>query len=270
MLDERPPRRRPTRRTSSGDALELPFEDGAFERVFTGHFYGHLEAPERERFSARPGGSPRARDRRLGAPTGRPREEWQERILNDGSRWQVFKRFFEPEALAAELGGGDDASSPGRWFVAVRCLTRRRSRYRSIASLQRDNRRLPRAAPRPGFPLESLPVVSGCAASARTCSGRRRGSSRARSAALARPRRADAAPLAPARRGRVLRDLLLRLGHALLPGPAPRGPRRPDADAARAGALLVLARMGASPPAPRARRHRRRPRSSPAARPDER
>ncbi len=25
-----------------GDALDLPFADGTFERVFTGHFYGHL------------------------------------------------------------------------------------------------------------------------------------------------------------------------------------------------------------------------------------
>ena len=32
------------------DALQLPFEDDSFDRVFTGHFYGHLEAPEREAF----------------------------------------------------------------------------------------------------------------------------------------------------------------------------------------------------------------------------
>jgi hypothetical protein len=48
-----------------------------------------------------------------------PREEWQERVLNDGSSWQVFKRYFEPEALATELGGGDTVFA-GRWFVAVR------------------------------------------------------------------------------------------------------------------------------------------------------
>jgi hypothetical protein len=45
--------------------------------------------------------------------------ERQERILNDGSRWQVFKRFFEPAELASELGGGDTLFA-GRWFVAVR------------------------------------------------------------------------------------------------------------------------------------------------------
>jgi uracil-DNA glycosylase len=39
-------------------------------------------------------------------------------------------------------------------------LTRRRSSYRSIASLQRDNR-VCRACVEAGYPLESLPVVSG-------------------------------------------------------------------------------------------------------------
>ena len=32
------------------DALELPFEDGSFDRLFTGHFYGHLEEEARVRF----------------------------------------------------------------------------------------------------------------------------------------------------------------------------------------------------------------------------
>jgi uracil-DNA glycosylase len=39
-------------------------------------------------------------------------------------------------------------------------LTRRRSSYRSLTSLQRDNRRC-RACVEAGFPLESLPVVEG-------------------------------------------------------------------------------------------------------------
>jgi uracil-DNA glycosylase family 4 len=39
-------------------------------------------------------------------------------------------------------------------------LTRRRSSYRSLASLQRDNRRC-RACLEAGFPLESLPVLEG-------------------------------------------------------------------------------------------------------------
>ncbi len=42
----------------TADALELPFEDGSFDRLFTGHFYGHLEEDDAEcAFSARPGGS---------------------------------------------------------------------------------------------------------------------------------------------------------------------------------------------------------------------
>jgi len=103
-----------------GDALSLPFEDGAFERVFTAHFYGHLEDGDRERFVAEA--------RRL-APElvvvdsalreDVEPEERQERILNDGSRWEVYKRYFEPDALARELGGGDTVFA-GRWFVAVR------------------------------------------------------------------------------------------------------------------------------------------------------
>jgi ubiquinone/menaquinone biosynthesis C-methylase UbiE len=103
-----------------GDALQLPFPDGSFERVFTGHFYGHLDADDRHRFVA---------EARRVAPElvvldsawreELPREEWQERLLRDGSRWQVYKRFFEPEQLAEELGGGRTLFA-GRWFVVVR------------------------------------------------------------------------------------------------------------------------------------------------------
>src|SRR4051794_27601215 len=35
-----------------GDAPPLAFPDGAFERVFTGHFYGHLDDRERALFVA--------------------------------------------------------------------------------------------------------------------------------------------------------------------------------------------------------------------------
>jgi hypothetical protein len=43
----------------------------------------------------------------------------QERVLNDGSRWEVYKRWFTGAGLAAELGGGH-ALHDGRWFVVVR------------------------------------------------------------------------------------------------------------------------------------------------------
>ena len=103
-----------------GDALSLPFEDGAFERVFTAHFYGHLEGHDRERFLA----EARRLAPELVVVDSALRdevdpEERQERILNDGSRWEVYKRYFEPQALAEELGGGETVFA-GRWFVAVR------------------------------------------------------------------------------------------------------------------------------------------------------
>jgi ubiquinone/menaquinone biosynthesis C-methylase UbiE len=119
MLEEAR-RQAPNARYVQGDALSLPFEDGAFERVFTAHFYGHLEREDRERFLAEA--------RRL-APElvvvdsavreDVEAEERQERVLNDGSRWEVYKRYFEPDALADELGGGEPVFA-GRWFVAVR------------------------------------------------------------------------------------------------------------------------------------------------------
>ena len=104
----------------AGDALSLPFEDASFERVFTGHFYGHLEEPEREQFlreARRVAHELVIVDSAIQPDV--PAEEWQERILNDGTRWEVYKRYFTPELLAAELGGGSTVFA-GRWFVAVR------------------------------------------------------------------------------------------------------------------------------------------------------
>jgi ubiquinone/menaquinone biosynthesis C-methylase UbiE len=103
----------------SGDALELPFEDGSFERLFTSHFYGHLEGDDRTRFLAearRVAGELVVVDSALREEV--DAVERQERILNDGSRWEVYKRYFEPEPLAEELGGGRTLLA-GRWFVAV-------------------------------------------------------------------------------------------------------------------------------------------------------
>jgi demethylmenaquinone methyltransferase/2-methoxy-6-polyprenyl-1,4-benzoquinol methylase len=103
-----------------GDALALPFPNDSFERVFASYFYCHLEENERQLFLA---------EARRVAPElvvvasrwdeDDPRERWEERVLNDGSRWEVYKRVFEPEQLADELGGGDVLFA-GRWFVTVR------------------------------------------------------------------------------------------------------------------------------------------------------
>jgi ubiquinone/menaquinone biosynthesis C-methylase UbiE len=103
-----------------GDALELPFAEGEFDRLFASYFYCHLEEPERLRFldearrvaaelvivsSSRRGGKP---------PAG-----YEERVLADGSRWEVFKRYFLPEELLAELGGGEMLLE-GRYFLVIR------------------------------------------------------------------------------------------------------------------------------------------------------
>jgi hypothetical protein len=87
--------------------------------VVTGHFYGHLLAAERDAFLT---------EARRVAPAlvvidsarreGVAAEQWQERVLDDGSRHRVYKRFFDPAELAAELGGGEVLHA-GRWFVVV-------------------------------------------------------------------------------------------------------------------------------------------------------
>jgi demethylmenaquinone methyltransferase/2-methoxy-6-polyprenyl-1,4-benzoquinol methylase len=102
-----------------GDGIELPFPDGAFERLFTGHFYGHLEEAERQRFLAetrRVAGELVVVDSAL-RPEHEP-VEVQERVLKDGSRWDVYKRYFTAKGLVQELGGGHVVHA-GRWFVAV-------------------------------------------------------------------------------------------------------------------------------------------------------
>jgi ubiquinone/menaquinone biosynthesis C-methylase UbiE len=103
-----------------GEGTELPFEDGSFDRLFTSHFYGHLEEDQRRAFLTEARRVARelvVADASLAhSPVA---EEYQERILNDGSRWEVYKRFFTGEGLAAELGGGE-VLHEGRYFVVVR------------------------------------------------------------------------------------------------------------------------------------------------------
>lgn len=101
------------------DALRLPIAPHVFDRVLTGHFYGHLPAAERQAFLAearRAAGELVVIDSAL-RPGVSP-EQWQERVLNDGSRHQVYKRYFAPGQLAAELGG--EPLFNGTWFVAAR------------------------------------------------------------------------------------------------------------------------------------------------------
>jgi ubiquinone/menaquinone biosynthesis C-methylase UbiE len=102
-----------------GEALELPFSNDSFERVLTSFFYGHLEEDDRDVFlreTRRVAGELVVVDSALHDQV--EPVEWQERVLNDGSRWQVYKRYFEPDSLADELGGGRTLFA-GRWFVVV-------------------------------------------------------------------------------------------------------------------------------------------------------
>jgi ubiquinone/menaquinone biosynthesis C-methylase UbiE len=119
-------RRLPAARFVRGDALDLPFADNSFERVATMNFYGHLEDDDRERFLAEAGRvAPELLVVDAALRDDVEPQEWQERILNDGSSWTVYKRYFTAEGLAAELGGGEIVYD-GDWFVAAQS---RRSRH---------------------------------------------------------------------------------------------------------------------------------------------
>jgi ubiquinone/menaquinone biosynthesis C-methylase UbiE len=111
--------RLPAAAVTQGDGLRLPFRDRSFDGLVAGHFYGHLRGEDRVRFLAEARRVGRqiliidaARRDEVDA------EEVQERVLNDGSRHTVYKRYFAPAQLAAELGGGRVLHA-GRWFVAV-------------------------------------------------------------------------------------------------------------------------------------------------------
>ena len=102
-----------------GDALDLPFRSNVFECLVAGHFYGHLDQLARTRFLAE---ARRVVGRILIIDAAMREdvhpEEVQQRMLRDGSRHSVYKRYFTPAQLSSELGGGNVLHG-GRWFVAV-------------------------------------------------------------------------------------------------------------------------------------------------------
>lgn len=116
----------PGSRVVLGDALRLPFADRSFDRVLNGHFYGHLPPDEREAFlseasrvaaelvvvdsALRPGLAP---------------ELWEERVLNDGSRHRIYKRYLTADQLADEIDG--EPLMAGEWFVAAHATPTRRA-----------------------------------------------------------------------------------------------------------------------------------------------
>lgn len=112
--------RLPEARVVLGDALELRFPAGSFDRVFASYFYCHLEELERTRFLAEA--------RRVASELvivgslrreGVPAERWEERILADGSTWHVYKRYFDVEPLLDELGGGRVLFTYADFFLMV-------------------------------------------------------------------------------------------------------------------------------------------------------
>lgn len=102
-----------------GDALALPFRDASFERIFTSHFYGRLERDDRLRFLD---------EARRVAPSlividspyqpDRPAEGLVERDLLDGSKYTIYKKYFRPEELVEEIGGGEILLNTS-WFLMV-------------------------------------------------------------------------------------------------------------------------------------------------------
>jgi demethylmenaquinone methyltransferase/2-methoxy-6-polyprenyl-1,4-benzoquinol methylase len=101
-----------------GDALSLPFEDGTFDRIFTGHFYGHLNRDDRTRFMAE---ARRVANELVVVDSALRDEVWpeemQQRVLSDGSRHEVYKRYFDPGELASEIEG--NVLFSGTWLVVV-------------------------------------------------------------------------------------------------------------------------------------------------------
>lgn len=96
-----------------GDALDPPAGD--YERIFSSHFYGHLDEAQRERFKALAAGRELVIVDSALRP-GQPEELWQERTLNDGSSHSVYKRWFTPQSLQRELGAGE-VFHDGPWLI---------------------------------------------------------------------------------------------------------------------------------------------------------
>ena len=101
-----------------GDALNMQFADGSFDLIFASSFYGLLREAERERFldeARRIAGEIVVVEPTQLFSQGGQREGWEERVLSDGSRYTIYRRYFAAEGLAEELGGR--VLLAGRWVV---------------------------------------------------------------------------------------------------------------------------------------------------------
>lgn len=102
-----------------GDGLRLPFRSKQFDCLGACHFYGHLDQRTARLFVAE---ARRVATSMLIVDAAKrndvPSEEHQHRVLNDGSRHLVYKRYFTAEQLIGEIASGRVIYT-GRWFVAV-------------------------------------------------------------------------------------------------------------------------------------------------------
>jgi ubiquinone/menaquinone biosynthesis C-methylase UbiE len=99
-------RRVPEAEVIEGDALPLPFSDAAFERVFSSHFYDHLRPEDRRRFLAEAARVAAELIVVQQSEAATHREGEERRALQDGSTHRIYKVYFTPESLLAELGSG--------------------------------------------------------------------------------------------------------------------------------------------------------------------
>jgi SAM-dependent methyltransferase len=106
----------PSAAVVQGDALQLPFATGSFERVFSSHLYDHLLPDDRPCFLAE--ARRVAREVVLVQERGETHSEgMEERPLEDGSRHEIYKTRFTAESLIAETGG--DLLYEGPLFLVV-------------------------------------------------------------------------------------------------------------------------------------------------------
>ena len=101
-----------------GDALNMQFADGSFDLVFSSNFYGLLREAELKRFlddARRVAGEIVIVEPTRLFSQGDKSEGWEERVLSDGSRYTIYRRYFTAEGLAEELGGR--VLLAGKWVV---------------------------------------------------------------------------------------------------------------------------------------------------------
>jgi hypothetical protein len=91
-----------------GDAFRMPFAEDSFDRVFASFFYGLLPLEDRGRFLEEA--------RRVGQELilVEPTPAW----VPDGSRYEIYRRYFTADRFAEELDGR--ILFAGRWMVMAK------------------------------------------------------------------------------------------------------------------------------------------------------